>query len=95
MIKEGQITTSNVDDFIREQKAKGVKAIHWNKENYEIFTCFLKAALTCGVGFDLYIFLMDFCEKNHNHLPKKEGFNFMGVKHYVSTNNRSKENPQT
>ena len=66
------ITEINIDDYIRNQKRKGIKILRWGKKEWGILKKFVKAAttpldeygVTLGSGYIL-----------------KEGNTFMGIKH--------------
>jgi hypothetical protein len=62
------ISISDVDDYIREQKKLGKKSIRWGANGKRCFRYLVKATYA-GLNW---------------HQPRKifNGFKFMGVKHY-------------
>lgn len=61
------INEANVDDFIRQEKKRGIKKIYWNKKNTKIFKNFAKAVY----------------HGNNLRFPRNfpKGQTFIGVKH--------------
>lgn len=76
-MKDKDITSINVDDYIREVIRKGINYVRWGKNGAEHFKNFAKAVLE----FEGY------------KLPKSffSGFYFMGVKHYRLSKGRDEK----
>ena len=70
-MKQSEITSLNVDDFVRERKRNGSKYIRWNKKAFSYFRRFYIAV----------------CEMNYIKPQRNlNGLTFMGIKHYYETN---------
>ena len=78
------ITGANVDDFLRQERNRGVKSIKWTKDTWQIFSYFYEAVMSCGIGIfsEIDIKVMSDCAKNHSHKPPiGKKFRFMGIDH--------------
>ena len=57
--KDNDITDMNVDDYIRERRKSGAKYIYWGENGWQRFTSFFEAAMSCGIGLDVNIPVID------------------------------------
>lgn len=83
-IKKTEIDEVNIHDFIRQEKKKGLKELEWDIVGYETLRNVVSANADCGFSLmgDIDLNIFSKCIKNHDHRPTKDGFTFMGVKHF-------------
>ena len=83
-----KITSSNVDDYIRDRKRKGQKRFFWSGSDLKAFKEFAIAVfsdLLVGYPKDYFNFTHNSKGKIIDARPKRHfpnGLTFMGVKHF-------------
>ena len=48
-MKQKDVTILNIDDYMREQKVKGIRTIRWSKRCWAILRLFTKGSVYMGI----------------------------------------------